>query len=132
MQAAIDQKFVTAPTETFVAASAYDSKNNRLFFTPMRSNELRYFDFNRGTNNVYYVRNVAMKNFSQADGEADVITRMCFGADGYGYALTNDFNHLIRFSSGDKITITDLGSVQMEKIIKTFLSVICVQAGVVI
>jgi len=103
---------VTAPTETFVAASAYDSKNNRLFFTPMRSNELRYFDFNRGTNNVYYVRNVAMKNFSQADGEADVITRMCFGADGYGYALTNDFNHLIRFSSGDKITITDLGSVQ--------------------
>ncbi len=108
----VQSEVVTAPTETFVAASAYDSKNNRLFFTPMRSNELRYFDFNRGTNNVYYVRSVALKNFSQAEGEADVITRMCFGADGYGYALTNDFNHLIRFSSGDKITITDLGSVQ--------------------
>jgi hypothetical protein len=102
---------VTAPTETFVAASAFDTKNNRLFFTPMHSNELRYFDLNRGTNNVYYVRNVALKNFAETKGEADVITRMCFGADGYGYALTNDFNHLIRFSSGDKITITDLGSV---------------------
>jgi hypothetical protein len=102
---------VTAPTETFVAASAFDSKNNRLFFTPMHSNELRYFDFNKGANNVYYVRNVALKTFAESNGEADVITRMCFGADGYGYALTNDFNHLIRFSSGDKITITDLGSV---------------------
>ena len=37
---------------------------------------------------------------------------MCFGSDGYGYALTNDGNHLIRFSSGDKITVTDLGSVR--------------------
>src|SRR5690349_19495561 len=43
---------VTAPTESFVAASAYDSKNNRLFFTPMRSNELRYFDLSKGTNTV--------------------------------------------------------------------------------
>lgn len=103
---------VTAPTETLVAASAYDNKNNRLFFTPMRSNELRYFDLSRGTNTVYYVRNAALKTFPEVNGEADVITRMCFGADGYGYALTNDFNHLIRFSSGDKITITDLGSVQ--------------------
>jgi len=103
---------VTAPTETFVAASALDSKNNRLFFTPMHSNELRYFDFSRGTNNVYYVRNAALKTFNESNGEADVITRMCFGADGYGYALTNDFNHLIRFSSGDKIAITDLGPVQ--------------------
>ncbi|HXL55999.1 MAG TPA: hypothetical protein VN958_07070, partial [Chitinophagaceae bacterium] len=88
---------VTAPTETFVAASAYDLKNNRLFFTPMHSNELRYFDLNRGTNMVYYVRNVALKTFPEANGEADVITRMCFGSDGYGYALTNDFKHLIRF-----------------------------------
>ncbi len=103
---------VTAPTETLVAASALDTRNNRLFFTPMHSNELRYFDLNRGTNTVYYVRNVALKTFPETNGEADVITRMCFSYDGYGYALTNDFNHLIRFSSGEKITITDLGSVQ--------------------
>lgn len=102
---------VTAPTETLVAASAYDRKTNRLFFTPMHSNELRYFDLNKGTNMVYYVRNAALKNFAE-NSEADVITRMCFGSDGYGYALTNDANHLIRFSSGDKITVTDLGSVR--------------------
>ena len=77
----------------------------------MHSNELRYFDLNKGANMVYYVRNAALKNFAE-NSEADVITRMCFGADGYGYALTNDANHLVRFSSGDKVTITDLGSVR--------------------
>ena len=107
-----DKNSVTAPTETFVAASAYDLKTNRLFFTPMHSNELRYFDLNRGTNTVFYVRNTALKAFAETQGEADVITRMCFGSDGYGYALTNDGNHLIRFSSGEKITIVDLGQVQ--------------------
>ncbi|HRI21139.1 MAG TPA: T9SS type A sorting domain-containing protein, partial [Panacibacter sp.] len=67
---------------------------------------------NRGSSSVYYVRNTALKTFAQTNGEADVITRMCFGADGYGYALTNDASHLIRFSSGEKITIVDLGAVQ--------------------
>jgi len=107
-----DKNAVTAPTETLVAASAYDLKTNRLFFTPMHSNQLRYFDLNRGTNTVFYVRNTALKSFAETTGEADVITRMCFGSDGYGYALTNDGNHLIRFSSGEKITIVDLGQVQ--------------------
>lgn len=102
---------VTAPTESLVAATAFDAKTNRLYFTPMHSNELRYFDLSKGTNMVYYVRNTALKNFQEV-GENDVITRMCFGSDGYGYALTNDANHLIRFSSGDKITVTDLGSVR--------------------
>lgn len=102
---------VTQPTESFVAATAYDNKTNRLFFTPMHSNELRYFDLSKGTNAVYYVRNTPLKSFEERS-EADVITRMCFGADGYGYALTNDANHLIRFTSGSKITITDLGSVK--------------------
>lgn len=102
---------VTAPTETLVAATAYDSKTNRLFFTPMHSNELRYFDLNKNDNTVYYVHNTALKSFSDK-GESDVITRMCFGADGFGYALTNDGNHLIRFTAGPKVTITDLGAVQ--------------------
>jgi len=102
---------VTAPTETFVAATAYDTKTNRLFFTPMHSNELRYFDLSKGTSAVYYVRNTPLKSFEEKS-EADVVTRMCFGADGYGYALTNDANHLIRFTSGSKITVSDLGSVK--------------------
>lgn len=102
---------VTAPTESLVAATAYDSRTNRLFFTPMHSNELRYFDLNKGTSAVYYVRNTPLKTFEEKS-EADVITRMCFGADGYGYALTNDASHLIRFTSGSKITISDMGAVQ--------------------
>jgi hypothetical protein len=102
---------VTAPTESLVAATAYDSRTNRLFFTPMHSNELRYFDLNKGTSAVYYVRNTPLKSFEEKS-EADVITRMCFGADGYGYALTNDASHLIRFTSGSKISITDMGAVQ--------------------
>ena len=101
----------TAPTESLVAATAYDSKTNRLFFTPMHSNELRYFDLSKGSSAVYYVRNTPLKTFEERS-EADVITRMCFGADGYGYALTNDANHLIRFTSGNKITISDLGSIK--------------------
>ncbi|CAN5117710.1 hypothetical protein BH11BAC6_BH11BAC6_16140 [soil metagenome] len=101
----------TAPTETFVAATAYDGKTNRLFFTPMHSNELRYFDLNQGTSSVYYVQNAPLKTFEEKS-EGDVLTRMCFGADGYGYALTNDANHLIRFTSGSKIIISDLGSVK--------------------
>lgn len=106
---------VTAPTETMVAASAFDAKTNRLFFTPMHSNELRYFDFASGTNQVYYVRNNALKSFINTDADATVITRMCFGADGYGYALTNDGSHLIRFSSGKSTNIVDLGAIQDDR-----------------
>ena len=35
---------------------------------------------------------------------------MTIGADGNGYALTNDANHLVRFTTGDKTIITDLGN----------------------
>ena len=34
---------------------------------------------------------------------------MTVAADGNGYALTNDGNHLIKFTTGKKIVITDLG-----------------------
>jgi hypothetical protein len=39
------------------------------------------------------------------------ITRMVIASDGNGYALTNDGNHLIRFTTGKKPEITDLGAV---------------------
>jgi hypothetical protein len=35
---------------------------------------------------------------------------MTIGADGNGYALTNDGNHLIRFTTGSKTIISDLGN----------------------
>ena len=59
---------------------------------------------------IYHVQNQKVKQFVSQAGEADNITRMTFGSDGYGYALTNNGNHLIRFSTGKNISITDLGS----------------------
>lgn len=101
-----------SPTATMVAAAAYDEVHNKLFFTPMRINELRWIDLDDKSQTI--------KTYSLSERKlinADVnevpnqITRMCIGADGYGYALSNDAMHLIRFSTGRNITITDLGSV---------------------
>lgn len=113
---------VTPPTATLVAASAFDIKTNRLFFTPMHSNEFRYIDLNKGNGQVYYNRSSALKKFIDRPGEADVITRMCIGADGFGYALTNDANHLIRFSTTDNFSVVDLGSVK-DGILKNNISI---------
>jgi hypothetical protein len=46
----------------------------------------------------------------KASDQSNIITRMTIAADGNGYALTNDGNHLLRFTTGKKITITDLGA----------------------
>jgi hypothetical protein len=99
-----------------VAAAAYDETHNKLFFTPMKINELRWVDLNDKSNTVKFY-SLADTKFVNANIQ-DVgtqITRMCMGADGYGYALTNDAMHLIRFSTGRNIAITDLGSVVSER-----------------
>jgi len=93
-----------------IAAAAYDARYNRLFYTPMQSAELRYIDLNGDQPKVYCVKHQALKQFVSHAGEEDVITRMTFAADGYGYAITNNGNHLIRFSTGQKVMIEDLGS----------------------
>ena len=36
---------------------------------------------------------------------------MVIASDGYGYAMTNDATQLIRFSTGKKPAITDLGTI---------------------
>lgn len=94
------------------AAAAYDAKYNRLYFTTLMGSDLRYIDLNSQQLKIYYVRHQLLKQFQSQPGEADNITRMVFGADGYGYALTNSGDHLIRFSSGQKVAITDLGSLK--------------------
>jgi len=100
----------SAPLQTMVAATAYDRVHNRLYFTPMQSNELHYMDLNKKNATIATNRQQLLKQFISSLGEADVITRMCFGADGFGYALTNDGNHLIKFSTGKQTQITDLGA----------------------
>jgi hypothetical protein len=49
-------------------------------------------------------------NTGDINDEARNITRMVIAADGYGYAITNDGNHLFRFTTGKTPVITDLGN----------------------
>jgi len=42
--------------------------------------------------------------------EGKIITRMVIAPDGYGYAISNDANTFIRFSTGKKTTIEHLGT----------------------
>lgn len=96
------------PFSTSSAAMAYDKKHERLYYTPMRINQLRYIDLKSGK--IYYFEDEEFGVAKNAGDVASQITRMVIASDGNGYALTNDANHLIRFTTGKKPTITDLGS----------------------
>jgi hypothetical protein len=99
------------PTGTLVAAAAYDKRHDKLFFTPMRIGELRWLDLGaRGSEPKFYTLQTQLLNPADLNNEANHITRMVIAADGNGYAITNDGNHLIRFTTGRKVTITDLGN----------------------
>jgi hypothetical protein len=99
------------PTGTMVAAAAYDRNSNRLYFTPMRMGELRWVDLNikNETPQFYTLQSDALKLGDYKD-EAINITRMVIAADGNGYAITNDGNHLIKFTTGKTPVVTDLGN----------------------
>jgi hypothetical protein len=100
---------MSKPFSTNSAALAYDKKHERLYYTPMGINQLRYIDLKSG--NIYYFED---EPFGVLKGRHDIqnqITRMVIASDGNGYALTNNSNHLIQFTTGKKPTITDLGPV---------------------
>src|SRR6478672_1974276 len=98
---------MSKPFATSSAAMAYDKKHERLYYTPMNIAQLRYIDLKSGK--IYFFEDEA---FGVVQGRGDVqnqITRMVIASDGNGYAITNDANHLIQFTTGKKPTITDLG-----------------------
>ena len=99
------------PFPSFSAACAYDKKHNRLYYTPMRLNQLRYIDLNAGSPKIYYFENEPLSAATNLNDDANHITRMVIASDGNGYALSNDGSHLIRFTTGKKPVITDLGAV---------------------
>ena len=100
-----------SPTNQMSAAVAYDKKHDKLFFATMRTGQLVWLDThqNNGSSSFFTVKKTLVNNTDFND-EALNITRMTIGADGNGYALTNDGNHLIRFTTGNKVIITDLGN----------------------
>lgn len=100
------------PFSTFSAACAYDQKHNRLYYTPMFINQLRYIDLSAKSPSVYYFEGEEFSRATTLNNEANHITRMVIGADGNGYALSNDGNHLVKFTTGRKPVITDLGALQ--------------------
>ena len=97
------------PFSTGVAAMAYDKKNNRLYFTPMFIDQLRYVDLK--TMKVFYVTDQSFTKLgSMHNDEGKVISRMVINPDGTGYAVSNDANTFIRFTTGKNLEITQLGS----------------------
>ena len=103
---------VASPTSTLVAAAAYDSRHDKLFFIPMRNGELRWLDLTSRSGDLKFssAQSAILASVNQQD-EANNFTRMTIGADGNGYAITNDANHLIRFTTGKKTVVTDLGNI---------------------
>lgn len=100
-----------APTFLMSAAIAYDKKQSKLFFASMHTGKLMWIDM--GTKNeipVFYTIEKPLVEIAGFNDEGTNITRMTIGADGNGYALTNDGNHLISFTTGGKSVITDLGN----------------------
>lgn len=92
-----------------VAALAYDRRNDRLWFTPMFIDQLRYIDLK--TMKVFVVTTQGMTGMTEkTSDQANIVTRMVIASDKNGYALTNDGFHLLRFSTGKNVSITDLGS----------------------
>lgn len=98
------------PFATKSAAMAYDKKHDRLYYTPMGINQLRYIDLKAKTPKVYYFEDEPFGALGGPHDIANQITRMVIAADGNGYALTNDGNHLVRFTTGRNPQITDLGA----------------------
>jgi hypothetical protein len=101
--------YMQAPFATGVAAMAYDKKNNRLYFTPMFIDQLRYIDLK--TMKVYFVTDQSFTTLGNMhNDEGKIITRMTINPDGTGYAVSNDGNTFVKFSTGKKLQITQLGS----------------------
>lgn len=97
------------PFATNSAAMAFDKKHDRLYYTPMYINQLRYIDLKSG--NIYFFEDEAFGSAAFRGNAGNHITRMALGSDGNGYALTNDANQLIRFTTGKKPVITNLGAI---------------------
>jgi len=103
---------VTTPVASLAAACAYDQRHNRLYYAPLFMNQLRYIDLDEKEPKIYYFDNESFTPATDLNNEANHITRMVIAADGDGYALSNDANHLLRFTTGRKAVITDLGALK--------------------
>jgi len=107
-----EQRKTNAPTGIGVAACAFDPVHNRLYFSPIHFSDIHYLDLDNAEANFTTIKTkmIASPGTEGHVSEENQITRMVIAADGYGYALSNDANHLIRFSTGKKTLVEDMGS----------------------
>jgi len=97
------------PMGNAVACMAYDAKNSRLYYIPQQLSELRYLDLKQSQPSFTYFESQSLNLLHNREDVANQITRMTIGADGFGYALSNDGEHLIKFSTQETPVIQDLG-----------------------
>ena len=110
-----------------VAAIAYDRNLNRLYFTPMSVDQLRYVDL--ATMQVYGFTGQSFARAGNMEFFPGAISRMVIAPDGYGYTITNDGNHLFRFGASGNTTITDLGPLEDAAVNKETIHNPCGNAG---
>jgi hypothetical protein len=91
-----------------VAAIAFDRKANRIYYAPMNIDQLHYIDLSTMESFSF-----PGQFFSKAGGydfkNAGPVSRMVIAPDDYGYTITNDGDHLIRFTTKGSPILTDLG-----------------------
>ncbi len=104
-----DKDTLKTPLGGSVAGMAYDYKSKRLFYVPMYLSELRYMDMSESNPCFTFMGNQSLNLLHNRDDVANQISRMTIGANGFGYALTNDGEHLIKFSTQGTPIIQDLG-----------------------
>jgi hypothetical protein len=94
-----------------VAAIAFDQRTNRLFYVSMSDDILRYIDLS--TMKIYAEPALS---FSKAGNytfkSTNPVTRLVITPDGYGYTITSDDNRLIRFTTNNKPSFTDMGELK--------------------
>ena len=104
-----NDKTQQSPFTSGVAAISLDKKHNRLFFTPMGFNQLRYIDLS--TMQVYYVTDQTISTATKEQhGPGKIISRMVITPDGTGYGISNDATEFIQFTTGKQPKVTQLGS----------------------
>ncbi len=92
-----------------IACAAYDAKSGRLFYIPLSISELRYMDLKEAEPSFTCLQNQPLNLLHDKEDVASQVSRMAIGSDGFGYALTNDGEHLVKFSTTGNPVIQDLG-----------------------
>ena len=110
-----DKIEISNPTPTALksAALAYDSRHGKLFFASMHTGSLMWLNLNEKSEMpVFYTIDQPLVHNMDYTNEALNITRMAMGADGKGYAITNDGTRVISFTTGKKTVLSNLGGLK--------------------